>query len=139
MPLSPFGARRKVVMNNVNMSTRVSGPTVSSVPSVSAGVGSSRLSPSEKNPPVSGSKATTVNPLAPQQADLDKAVKQIQSYLRESGRNLAVSFDESVDRYVARVVEASSGEVIRTIPAEEMLEVSRMIQEHLGWLVNQKA
>jgi flagellar protein FlaG len=97
------------------------------------------LSPSEKNPPVSGSKATTVNPLAPQQADLDKAVKQIQSYLRESGRNLAVTFDESTDRYVARVVEASSGEVIRTIPAEEVLEVSRMIQEHLGGLVNQKA
>jgi uncharacterized FlaG/YvyC family protein len=36
-------------------------------------------------------------------------------------------------------VEASSGEVIRTIPAEEVLEVSRMIQEHLGGLVNQKA
>ena len=126
-------------MNNVNTSTRVSGPAVSSVPSFSARVGSSRLSPSEKNPPVSGSKATTVNPLAPQQADLLKAVEQIQSYLRESGRDLAVSFDESVDRYVARVVEASSGEVIRTIPAEEVLEVSRMIQEHLGGLVNQKA
>jgi flagellar protein FlaG len=126
-------------MNNVNTSTRVSGSAVSSVPSFSAGVGSSRLSSSEKNPAVSGSKATTVNPLAPQQADLHKAVEQIQSYLRESGRNLSVSFDESTDRYVARVVEASSGEVIRTIPAEEVLEVSRMIQEHLGGLVNQKA
>jgi uncharacterized FlaG/YvyC family protein len=139
MPLSPFGARRKIVMNNVNTSTRVSGPAVPSVQSFSAGAGSSRLSPSEKNPAVSGSKATTVNPLAPQQADLNKAVEQIQSYLRESGRNLSVSFDESIDRYVARVVEASSGDVIRTIPAEEVLEVSRMIQEHLGGLVNQKA
>ena len=126
-------------MNNVNTSTRVSGPAVSSVPSFSAGVRSSRLSSSEMTPAFSGSKATTVNPLAPQQADLHKAVEQIQSYLRESGRDLAVSFDESVDRYVARVVEASSGEVIRTIPAEEVLEVSRMIQEHLGGLVNQKA
>ena len=139
MPLSPFGARRKIVMNNVNTSTRVSGPAVTYAQSFSAGAGSSRLSPSEKNPAVSGSKATTVNPLAPQQADLNKAVEQIQSYLRESGRNLSVSFDESIDRYVARVVEASSGEVIRTIPAEEVLEVSRMIQEHLGGLVNQKA
>jgi len=84
-------------------------------------------------------QAASVTRSAPPQVDLSKAVEQIQSYLRESGRDLSVSFDDSVDRYVARVVDSSSGEVVRTIPAEEVLDVARMIEEHLGGLVHQKA
>jgi len=84
-------------------------------------------------------QAASVSRSAPAQEDLSKAVEQIQSYLRESGRDLSLSFDDSVDRYVARVVDSSSGEVVRTIPAEEVLDVARIIEEHLGGLVHQKA
>jgi flagellar protein FlaG len=76
---------------------------------------------------------------APAPADLSKAVEQIQGYLRDSGKNLSVSFDDSADRYVTKVVSADTGEVVRTIPSEEVLEVARAINEKLGGLINQRA
>jgi flagellar protein FlaG len=76
---------------------------------------------------------------APAPDDLSKAVEQIQGYLRDSGKNLSVSFDDSADRYVTKVVSSDTGEVIRSIPSEEVLEVARAIKEQLGGLVNQRA
>ena len=100
-------------------------------------------------PPASGSPAQAVTQSsspaasgvasAPAPADLSKAVEQIQGYLRDSGKNLSVSFDDSADRYVTKVVSSDTGEVIRSIPSEEVLEVARVINEKLGGLINQRA
>ena len=100
-------------------------------------------------PPASGSPAQAVTQSsspaasgvasAPAPVDLSKAVEQIQGYLRNSGKNLSVSFDDSADRYVTKVVSSDTGEVVRTIPSEEVLEVARAINEKLGGLVNQRA
>ena len=98
-------------------------------------------------PPASGSPAQAVTQssrrassgVASAPADLSKAVEQIQGYLRDSGKNLSVSFDDSADRYVTKVVSSDTGEVVRTIPSEEVLEVARAINEKLGGLVNQRA
>jgi uncharacterized FlaG/YvyC family protein len=40
---------------------------------------------------------------------------------------------------VTKVVNSDTGEVVRTIPSEEVLAVARAINEQLGGLVNQKA
>ncbi len=100
-------------------------------------------------PPASGSPAQAVTQSsspaasgvasAPAPDDLSKAVEQIQGYLRDSGKNLSVSFDDSADRYVTKVVSSDTGEVIRSIPSEEVLEVARVINEKLGGLINQRA
>lgn len=67
------------------------------------------------------------------------AAEQIQGYLRESGRNLNVSVDESTGYYVARVVNPETGEVVRSLPSEETLRIARNIDQMRGMLVNQKA
>jgi flagellar protein FlaG len=110
-----------------------------------AGVRSPALPPASGSPaqavPQSSSPAATSGaasaPAAP--VDLSKAVEQIQGYLRDSGKNLSVSFDDSADRYVTKVVSSDTGEVVRTIPSEEVLAVARAINEQLGGLVNQRA
>ena len=123
----------------------ISSVSTSAVSATRAGVRSPAL------PPASGSPAQAVTqsssspapsgvasaPAAP--ADLSKAIEQIQGYLRDSGKNLSVSFDDSADRYVTRVVSSDTGEVVRTIPSEEVLEVARAINEKLGGLINQRA
>ena len=116
----------------------ISNVSTSAVSATRAGVRSPAL------PPASGSPAQAVTqsssspaPAAP--ADLSKAIEQIQGYLRDSGKNLSVSFDDSADRYVTRVVSSDTGEVVRTIPSEEVLEVARAINEKLGGLINQRA
>ena len=67
------------------------------------------------------------------------AAQQIQGYLRESGRNLNVSVDESTGYYVARVVNPETGEVVRSLPSDETLRIARNIDMMRGMLVNQRA
>ena len=121
----------------------ISSVSTSAVSATRAGARSPAL------PPASGSPAQAVTQSsspaargvasAPAPVDLSKAVEQIQGYLRDSGKNLSVSFDDSADRYVTRVVSSDTGEVVRTIPSEEVLEVARAINEKLGGLINQRA
>ena len=67
------------------------------------------------------------------------AAQQIQGYLRQSGRNLNVSVDESTGYYVAKVVNPETGEVVRSLPSEETLRIARSIDQMRGLLVNQRA
>jgi len=67
------------------------------------------------------------------------AAQQIQGYLRDSGRNLNVTLDESTGKYVARVVNPETGEVVRSLPSEETLRIARNIDQMQGMLVNQRA
>jgi len=75
----------------------------------------------------------------PSLTNLEKSIEQIQRYLKESGSNLSLAFDEGADRYVAKVVNSATGEVVRSIPSEEVLELARTINERLSGLVNQRA
>lgn len=70
---------------------------------------------------------------------MQAAARQIQGYLRDSGRNLNVSVDESTGYYVARVVNPETGEVVRSLPSEETLRIARSIDQMRGMLVNQRA
>ena len=70
---------------------------------------------------------------------MQAAARQIQGYLRESGRNLNVSVDESTGYYVARVMNPETGEVVRSLPSEETLRIARNIDMMRGMLVDQRA
>ena len=61
----------------------------------------------------------------------EQAIQQIEGFLAETNRKLSVSFDDSSNRYITRVINKSTGEVIRTIPEEETLEIVRSVKGHL--------
>jgi uncharacterized FlaG/YvyC family protein len=65
-----------------------------------------------------------------------KAAQQIEGFLAETSRKLSVSFDDASNRYITRVINRSTGEVIRTIPEEETIKVAQSIQ---GQMVNLRA
>ncbi len=119
----------------------ISSVSSSAVGATPAGVRSPALRPASGSPAqaVTQSSSPAASGVASTPADLSKAVEQIQGYLRDSGKNLSVSFDDSADRYVTKVVSSDTGEVVRTIPSEEVLEVARAINEKLGGLINQRA
>ena len=119
----------------------ISSVSTSAVSATRAGMRSPALPPASGSPAqaVTQSSSPAASGVASAPADLSKAVEQIQGYLRDSGKNLSVSFDDSADRYVTRVVSSDTGEVVRTIPSEEVLEVARAINEKLGGLINQRA
>lgn len=66
-------------------------------------------------------------------------VRQISQQLEDSGRSLALSVDEVAGDIVTRVLNPNTGELIRSIPSEEMLRISRNLMSIEGLLINQSA
>lgn len=76
---------------------------------------------------------------------LENVVSQINAYVQDTQRDMDFSVDDSTGRVVVRVVDSVTEEVIRQIPSEEMLAISRHFLESLdseqtkGFLIELKA
>ena len=68
-----------------------------------------------------------------------KAAAQLQEFVSSMGRNLSFSIDETTGYNVVRVVNPDTGELIRQLPSEELLKISRDFQRLNNVLVSQKA
>ena len=76
----------------------------------------------------------------PTAEQLSDAVRQINKAMQQSNRNLEFSMDEDTHRLVVRLTDTETGELIRQIPSEETLAISRSIDEfQQGFLLKQKA
>ena len=77
---------------------------------------------------------------------LEKAVSHLKEYVQSLQRNMDFSVDDKTGRYVVRVVDSQTQELIRQRPSEEMLAISRNLADFLeeaeqrrGFLVELKA
>lgn len=68
-----------------------------------------------------------------------KAATQIQNFVKEMGRNLSFTIDETTGYNVVRVMNPETNEVIRQLPSEELLKIARSMEQLNSVLVNQKA
>ena len=78
----------------------------------------------------------------PSANELKSAVSTINKALQQSSRTLEFSVDNETKRPVVKMVDTETGELIRQIPSEETLAISRAIgqfQIQNGTLLNQKA
>lgn len=93
-----------------------------------------------KGSPAPDIKQADAPQASPQQ--LESAVKEINQALQQSNRNLQISVDSDTKRPVVRLVDTETGELIRQIPSEETLAISRSIdefQQQQGLLFSEKA
>lgn len=60
-------------------------------------------------------------------ADVKQAVAELNDFVQTLQRNLQFTVDEDLDKTVIKVVDGVSGEVIRQIPEEFILEMARKI------------
>lgn len=75
-------------------------------------------------------------------AQLKNAVDTINQAMQNAGQALEFSVDPNTNKTVVRMVDKDSGDLIRQIPSEEMLAISRSIDQFLkrqGMLLSQKA
>ncbi|GAA3905313.1 flagellar protein FlaG [Halomonas cibimaris] len=89
-------------------------------------------------PPADSAPFAHPHPPAPQplsSADLVDPVQRINSVMRQHG----LEFDLSDERVVTRVIDRESGELIRQIPAEEVLRIAERLNERQGNLVSSRA
>lgn len=73
---------------------------------------------------------------APTPARVEQAVRQIQSYLSDSQRQLQFQVDADSGRTIVRVVNPETNEVIRTIPGEEVLKLARAAGNNGGRIIS---
>ena len=60
---------------------------------------------------------------------LKAAVQQIDSYVRNLGRSLAITVDESSGSYVVQVQNMETKELIRQVPSQDVLRISQAIED----------
>ena len=86
--------------------------------------------------------AQVVSQLTPEVVtrDLSAAVKaaaaQIDSYLRSVGREVEFRVDEDTGMTIVTVRETATGDVIRQIPNEEVLQLARRLESGPGALLD---
>jgi flagellar protein FlaG len=68
-----------------------------------------------------------------------KAAAELQNFVQSMGRNLSFSVDETTGYHVVRVVNPNTGELVRQLPSEELLKISRDFQRLNNALVSQMA
>ena len=64
--------------------------------------------------------------------DIQKAIDELQQYVDGLGRNLNFSVDESIDRTIISVRDSQTQELVRQIPGEEVVAMSRQIADTLA-------
>ena len=70
---------------------------------------------------------------------VEAAARQIESYLKSVGRTLEFRVDAETQRTVVTVRDATSGEVIRQIPNEEVLKLANSLNDASSLLFSAQA
>lgn len=69
---------------------------------------------------------------------LEEAVARVRAAVEAKARDLQFSIDQDSGRTVVKVVDTVTNEIVRQIPSEEMLAISRAIDKLQGLLLKHK-
>ncbi len=73
-------------------------------------------------------------------AQVQKAMESLKQLIEARAPNsLSFSIDNSTGKTIVRITDAQTGEMIRQIPSEEMLEIARSVDRMQGMLLQQQA
>jgi len=107
--------------------------------SSSSVVKSSNAAPTLGRHNVAAQDAKEGNTLPPKTAkseisseELQQAVAQINDNMQQIQRDLLFSVDDSSGRTIVKVVNTETEEVVRQMPSEEILRISRNIKDQVG-------
>lgn len=107
-----------------------------SVPAASAIDPSSKQSVSQ----VSQVKAVSeVKQAVPDEAQIKQAADSINKVMQKFSHNLRFSVDGDTGKVVVKVVDTKTNDVIRQIPNEEVLAISKALDKLQGLIIRQKA
>lgn len=106
---------------------------------VNAVTSSSELSERQSAREAPEAEATARSAQAPSREQVSRAMNEVRQAIDPVARNLQFSIDEDTGRTVVKVVDVKTKEVIRQIPSEELLAMSRSLESNGGLLVKEKA
>ena len=65
---------------------------------------------------------------------LEQAVGKVREALQQSGSQLQIEVDQDLHRVVVKILNRDSGEVIRQIPPQEVIDLAKDLANHKGLL-----
>lgn len=80
----------------------------------------------------SGADTATSEQSTSQKLPLEKALDEINDQMKAWSTQLQFEIDPNVHQVVVSVVDANTGDVIRTIPSEALLKIAKMIVNMQG-------
>jgi flagellar protein FlaG len=81
-------------------------------------------------------KEGTEAPLTPKQ--LEKVAQQLQDFVGEMNRGLEFSVDKDSGRDVIKVIDKSSGDLVKQYPSEEVLTLVAKLSDSVGGFIDAK-
>ncbi len=81
---------------------------------------------------IRGSDVSLVSPA--HRVSLEQAVGKVREILQQSESHLQIEVDPDLQRVVVKILNAESGEVIRQIPPQEVIELAKNLSNHKGLL-----
>ena len=88
---------------------------------------------------IQGSTSVPATSPVEKQQEVEAAVKAVKDFIEPMAGNLEFQLDDETGKTIIKIVDSSSGELIRQIPSEEMLEIAKALDRLQGILVKQKA
>jgi flagellar protein FlaG len=89
--------------------------------------------------PVQTATAVEQTASIPTLGQVSQALKSINKALEDRSQSLEFALDEDTDRTVVKVLDRQTKEVIRQMPTEEALRISKALDQSHGLLIRQKA
>lgn len=68
------------------------------------------------------------SPAPCRQGDIEKQVQDLQAFGQQQGWTVSFGVEEVLDRVVIKVMDASTGVLIRQLPSEELIALNKRIQ-----------
>lgn len=109
-----------------------------------------RLFPSEHTSPqaqpshpsqhdASGAQPHAAEPVSVDDKDLRQAVKHISETLQKADVELQMEVDSDLNRVIVKIVDGQSGQLIRQIPAEDVVNLAKELKGLNGLLLQKHA
>lgn len=75
---------------------------------------------------------------AEREEQVKEAAEKINEFIETMTHDLSFSVDKDTNRTVVKVLERESGDVIRQIPADEVLKIAKVLDELKGLIIREK-
>ncbi len=70
--------------------------------------------------------------------EIENIIKEMNRFVQIFNTKIAFEIDRDTRKTILKIVDVQTNEIIRQIPPEELLEISRRISELLGLIINEK-
>jgi flagellar protein FlaG len=88
---------------------------------------------------VDADPSTSTPEPAPTIEKLEQAATRVKDVLRGTTSRLEIEIDSDSHKAVIRILNGESGDIIRQIPAQELLDLAKYLDEPKGLLVQERA